>query len=70
MILPMAAPSAKTSKSSSFHSPDGRLADARLRIRPFPFPLLFSVCENGVGFGFEPLFSAPIPSSSVNARAC
>jgi hypothetical protein len=41
-----------------------------LRIRPFPFPLLFSVCENGVGFGFEPLFSAPIPSSSVNARAC
>jgi hypothetical protein len=56
MILPMAAPSAKTSKSSSFHSPDGRLADARLRIRPFPFPLLFSVCENGVASALSRFF--------------
>src|SRR5262245_22816761 len=31
MMRPTTAPSASTSKSSSFHSPDGRLADARLR---------------------------------------
>src|SRR5262249_2712190 len=29
---PTTAPLATTSKSSSFHSPDGRLAEARLRI--------------------------------------
>src|SRR5215468_6666468 len=32
MIRPTTAPSASTSKSSSFHSPDVREADARLRI--------------------------------------
>ena len=32
MILPITAPSASTSKSSSFHSPDGREAAARLRM--------------------------------------
>src|SRR5262249_17853289 len=32
-IRPTTTPSARTSKSSSFHSPDGREADARLRIR-------------------------------------
>jgi hypothetical protein len=32
-ILPTTTPSANTSKSSSFHSPDGRLAEARLRMR-------------------------------------
>jgi hypothetical protein len=31
MMRPTTAPSASTSKSSSFHSPDGREADARLR---------------------------------------
>jgi hypothetical protein len=31
---PTTTPSASTSKSSSFHSPDDREADARLRIRP------------------------------------
>ena len=31
MIRPTTAPLASTSKSSSFHSPDGREADARLR---------------------------------------
>jgi hypothetical protein len=31
-MRPTTRPSASTSKSSSFHSPDGRLAEARLRI--------------------------------------
>jgi hypothetical protein len=31
MMRPTTAPSASTSKSSSFHSPDDRLADARLK---------------------------------------
>src|SRR5262249_49133481 len=34
MMRPTTAPSASTSKSSSFHSPEGREADARLRMRP------------------------------------
>jgi len=33
MMRPTTAPSARTSKSSSVHSPDEREADARLRIR-------------------------------------
>jgi hypothetical protein len=32
MMRPTTTPSTSTSKSSSFHSPDGRLAEARLRI--------------------------------------
>src|SRR6266700_1268002 len=32
-MRPTTAPSASTSKSSSFHSPDGREAEARLRTR-------------------------------------
>jgi hypothetical protein len=32
MMRPTTSPSARTSKSSAFHSPDGREADARLRI--------------------------------------
>jgi len=31
MMRPTTTPSASTSKSSSFHSPEGRLAEARLR---------------------------------------
>jgi hypothetical protein len=36
MMRPTTAPTASTSKSSSFHWPDGRLVDARLRISRWP----------------------------------
>jgi hypothetical protein len=35
MMRPTTTRSASTSKSSSFHSPDGRLAEARLRAKVF-----------------------------------
>ena len=42
-MRPTTAPSASTSKSSSFHSPDEREADARLRTN-FTSPSLRSRC--------------------------
>jgi len=55
MILPITTPSASTSKSSSFHSPDGREAEARLRIR-----LALTTC----GFGA----SALVPEIELGVR--